>query len=52
VVMMAARYDNDYVRTSNGWRISRMVHTIAMTNFLPLTSTAPAGLDIPPAVAP
>ena len=52
VLIMAAYYDTEYIRTTDGWRIARMVHTITMTNFAPLTSTPPDGVPIPPPVAP
>jgi hypothetical protein len=52
VLIMSGHYDNEYVRGAGGWRLARMIHTITMTNFVPLTSTPPAGVTIPPPVAP
>lgn len=51
VVMMAAGYECRFVRRGT-WQLAHMVHTIKLTNFLPITATAPPGVEIPPAVAP
>ena len=52
IVTMAAYYDISYTRTGGRWQIAQMTHTIAMTNYLPLSAATPSGVDIPPAVAP
>lgn len=51
VVMMAAKYDCEFARIGDTWKLARMVHTIKLLNFLPI-SGQPSGVTIPPAVAP
>ncbi|MGC9667597.1 nuclear transport factor 2 family protein [Planosporangium sp. 12N6] len=52
VLMMAAHYRTTFTRAADRWRISHMVHTIKLSNFLPVTAVAPVDVHIPPAVAP
>ncbi|GAA4259732.1 nuclear transport factor 2 family protein [Dietzia aurantiaca] len=50
VLMMAATYDLE-IRREDRWRISRMVHTIQVATYLPVTTSPPSGAYTPPAVS-
>lgn len=52
VQMMAARYRCTMRRGAERWQIAHMVHTIQLTNFLPVSAQHPNAAPIPPAVAP
>ena len=50
VLMMAASYDLGF-RRADRWRMSSMVHTIRVANYLPITTSPPSGAYTPPAVS-
>ena len=51
VLMMAATYDLDLRRLADGWAIARLVHTIKVANYLPITTSPPGGAAVPSAVS-
>ncbi|MCD2114646.1 nuclear transport factor 2 family protein [Rhodococcus rhodochrous] len=49
-LMMAADYTLELARREQGWVITRMVHTIKVASFLPISSAPITGAEVPAAV--